>query len=512
MIKITLFNYNKFYNFLPQLKKNKQLSVVSKPIFSYMFLSPNFDRGNIFNKSLFDSFDFINDTIKKVDSVSIKKTETIREEKKETIRKEKVEEKPKIIPIVSNITVDIPEKQEKINNFISVIKDSFVKTAQILAYPVATLIDYTAEKYDEVKYKRKRKREKRAQAQQILETSIHKYQTLCNILNIQTKTPKIKSKKLSLKSIESMQKDINEKILQQSIAIDKLQETRKIYDQRLREYKALFYGDEMLPDFSCFENYNNLSLQPLQVLLADLNLEIERQNNIVNIKRAITEGAYGYNSGPAGSGSTKCYLNRISLIDYKNKSQRKYISNLNKLCESFFINSKILDNSISGFNIIVKNFFAKSSIKLKEIFNLQNDKKIKWLERIPKLGIIPKGLRVYEQNSLANCIVKDFKEITKNQVENEMHVAIREFQWQYRTIADYINRHKDKFDNDTNKYSKIMLNKLESCKEKRMKTYGSIFDIFSSGGCNVKNICNQIKTKGIISLTQKAIITFGTLF
>ncbi len=435
------------------------------------------------------------------------KTETISATMTATRQKEEViTSTPKIIKVLD-------ATKYFLQDFLYSSKKALGKTIQLPIKAYELISDITVDIKYNIQRRRSRKKYKIQQAQRSLENTLAQYKQLCSICAVQAKIPKIKSiEKLSLKSAQKLQKEIEQKVEKQVLVMNKLQETRNLFAKQLREYKKLFSSDEMLPDFSHFESYNTLSLEPLQLLLNDLNLDIKRQKNIINIKRKITEGPDGYYSGPAGNGNIECDLQHISLIDYSNRSSKKYINNLNKLCNAFFTNSKILDTGISGFNIITKNFFAKSSVKLQEIFDLQNDKKIKWLERIPKLGIIPKGLRVYEQHSLANCITKDFKNITKTVIEPKMHQTIKEYQEQYQIISDYIERHKNKFDNNTNRYSKIMLKKMKTCKEKRIKTYETVFNSFSSGGCNIKNICNRVKAKGIISLVQKAIITFGTFF
>ena len=47
---------------------------------------------------------------------------------------------------------------------------------------------------------------------------------------------------------------------------------------------------------------------------------------------------------------------------------------------------------------------------IKEIFNLHNQDR--YLERIPKLGIIQKTLRVADQHRLLNCVKEDLEEVS----------------------------------------------------------------------------------------------------
>ena len=525
MLNKIIFNKNPI-----QIIHNKsQLPIMKRPLLANMLYEPlHRNPFNITSNPFNDLFSNAIDTLKTETKTAtvITKTETktitkTAEPKTITATRTKIEtphisiaesiqetediKKPKITIFLDN-TKDILE------DIFHATKNILKKTAQLPFETYELISNATWNISHNIKRRREHKKYEKINAQRSLESMISKYQYLLGMCSMQAEIPKIKINKLSLKSATKLQKEYEQKVIEQQAVLNKLQETRNIYKKQLDSYKKLFNGDEMQPNFSHYENYITLQLESLQLLLKELSSDIERQQKIINIKKIITEGADGYNDGPGGNGSTSCRLQYLSLIDYSNKSSKKYISNLDKLCNTFFLNSKILDDGLNGFNIITKNFYAKSSVKLKEIFDLQNNKKIKWLERIPKLGIIPKGLRVYEQHSLANCIIKDFKNITKTHIDKEIHKTIKEYQEQYKLLTDYIDRHKDKFDKNTNNYSKIILKKLKNCHEKRIKTYSTIFNNFSTGGCNIKNICNQIKTKGIISLATKAIMTFGTLF
>ena len=62
------------------------------------------------------------------------------------------------------------------------------------------------------------------------------------------------------------------------------------------------------------------------------------------------------------------------------------------------------------------------------------------------------------------------------------------------------------------KYSKNLLKRITVIKDKHIDTYSKLFDIYAKGGCNISNICKNVRLQGLISLVTKTIATFATPF
>jgi hypothetical protein len=162
---------------------------------------------------------------------------------------------------------------------------------------------------------------------------------------------------------------------------------------------------------------------------------------------------------------------------------------------------------MQNFDEIIKNYFTINASKLQEIYEIENNKTIKILERVPKLGIIPKGLRVFEQWNLANCITKDFKDVTDKHVYMGIHRIAKKYDEQFKNILDFAQKHKGKFSKNNDYFIESMIEMIRHIHYDREKVYSILYDRFITGGSNIKKICQKTKVRGGASLARKAIFT-----
>ena len=146
-----------------------------------------------------------------------------------------------------------------------------------------------------------------------------------------------------------------------------------------------------------------------------------------------------------------------------------------------------------------------------KIFDLKSDSTNKLLERIPKLGIIPKILRVSEQIRLAKCVIKDFNDVSEKYVSKSMIPYIKEFENQYKTIVNYIETHSFK-SKIHNQFTKNCLEKVEEVNTERKDTSIKLLDSFSIGGSNINQTCDKVKKNGIKEVAMKAVFMIIPLF
>ena len=316
---------------------------------------------------------------------------------------------------------------------------------------------------------------------------------------------------LSIKGIKLLGEKISE--IKRSHDIKKaqtkylLKDLQKVFKRDLKKYKNSFDAEDMKPSFAKFDAFESLSYKNLKNLHNVLSYDIKRQQSINKAKELYKRGADGYNGPNGGCNGFEYLFDDITPRKEEYYECNRYKNELERLCKIYIKNSKQFEKPLNNFNKISTNYFAITSKHLQEIYDIQNDKIIKILERIPKIGIIPKALRVYEQWNLANIITKDFKAVTDKHVYNGIHPIALEYDNQYKTIVDFANNHKNKFSKNNKRFTEEMLKLIQKSHNEREKVYSKLYDRFITGGCNIKKICKKTKTKGGASLAKKAIFT-----
>ena len=193
-------------------------------------------------------------------------------------------------------------------------------------------------------------------------------------------------------------------------------------------------------------------------------------------------------------------------------NKQTYKKHLNKMYQQFLESSKEIETPILDFNQISNNFFDRAKSSIEEIFEMKKKWYFKYLEKIPKLGLVPKSIRVTGQINLTRCIMKDYKAVTEKYITNGMNPMLQKYNNQYDKIKDFIESYQNILDEADLKYSDTILAKLSQVRRKHLESYKKLFDIFTKGGCNISNICNTVRLQGLVSLITKTISTFGSPF
>ncbi len=289
----------------------------------------------------------------------------------------------------------------------------------------------------------------------------------------------------------------------------KLLQAKKQFFTKLQSYK------KFASDFAYMEPFNGWQLAnigELRSLESVLNEEINRAVMINRLKVGLTKGADSYMPD-----SWKFDFNTMRFINIKSKNIEQdddtaYRIELKRLCNIFEQNSAIVESAIITFNKLVSSFFKQSSMSIKEIFNLQKNSTNRWLERIPKLGFIPKFLRISEQIALTNCIMKDYKDISSKYVKQIILPYFREYDSQYEEIKNFVNRNKKKQSAEDKIFTDSILEKISSIKERRDRSNANNIRAFTNGGMNISNICKNVRMRGSIELITKTVSTFMPFF
>lgn len=278
---------------------------------------------------------------------------------------------------------------------------------------------------------------------------------------------------------------------------------------KLTRYKV------MASDFAYtqpFNNWKKADLNKLCQLDLTLEREIERAKMINKLKREFTKGAEFYL--PLGEKQSFQPDKLIEIVpkNIETNNSNSYRAELKRLCMIFENNSEITEPAMITFNEIVSNFFIQASKSIKEIFDLQKNQKNRWLERIPKLGLIPKVLRVSEQIALTNCIMKDYKEISSKYLQKMIIPYFKKYNSQYDKIKAFADKYIPYLSTQDKRFTVRMLKKIKDIKEKRDKTNSNIVDSYTKGGMNINNICKNIRLRGSLELATKTLSTFVSLF
>lgn len=285
---------------------------------------------------------------------------------------------------------------------------------------------------------------------------------------------------------------------------NELAEASKIYKGLLKQYKELC-GKEC--DRKFIYNWHSWDLPLLKTRTTELQEEIPYQEMVQNAVKAISQGSDG--GIPPEDKSVFDLSNLEEIVPVK---ENNYNSELKRMYKIFLKNSEKADDALFVFSKINKINAQFAAEWIKEIFALQNDKKNKMLERIPKLGLIPKALRVTEQIMLTRFISKDYEEFSEKYVNGGINPFIEKYHSQYMQIVNYINENSTQKIPQQEKLTEEITKIIDSVKQKRMQADYKLINSYASNRMNVENICKRVKTKGIIDVARKTAVTFASFF
>ncbi len=319
----------------------------------------------------------------------------------------------------------------------------------------------------------------------------------------------LSGEKFSLEQAENLIKRCDEALKLEAQRVQKLQKEITI---ELERYKKMFSPEDLVPDLSMFMP-NALKHLSSEVLLKHLNVLkacISHQDIINNLKNKYLNGAKSYISDKEAENITNMKMEDDEDLNIKNGET--YKSKLNRMCTAFLNESKSIETPILDFHNVSTKFFDRSKKNIEEIFELKDKWYYKYLEKVPKLGLVPKAMRVTGQLNLTRCIMKDYREVTDKYVKNGINPVISEYNRQFFKIKKFIEKNRGSLEYNDKKYSKNLLKKITVIRDKHIDTYSKLFDIYAKGGCNISNICKNVRFQGLASLVTKTIATFGTPF
>ena len=256
-----------------------------------------------------------------------------------------------------------------------------------------------------------------------------------------------------------------------------------------------------------FAKYQYLGGSELASLKLVLEACIKHQGAINRLKSRYCRGAENFSSGGDDTDIRSCKLQDLppELINKPNLTRKDLII----LYNIFMKNSKTIETPIKSFNSISKSFFKSTKSNMEEIFECK--KKWFWAERIPKINIIPKTIRIIGQINLTRCIMKDYREIMEKYIKNGINPTVAKYGNQYSIINNCVNTFKnDKFNNNKIQFADKLLYKMKNAKEDRVSTYARLFDAYATVGHNINNFCKNVRLKGGIGIGLKTIFTFFT--
>ena len=289
----------------------------------------------------------------------------------------------------------------------------------------------------------------------------------------------------------------------------KLYNARNDFKNKLQEYKNMFDNDDIIPDLSEFSKYRYVSLAELIKLTLVLEACIKHQEAINKLKSRYCRGASKFSSSDDDRNLGYCKLQDLppELINKPNLTRKDLII----LYNIFMKNSKTIEAPIKSFHNVSKSFFKRTKSNMEEIFEIK--KRWFWAEKIPKINIIPKAIRITGQINLTRRIMRDYREIMGKYIKNGVNITVVQYGNQYNIINNCINTFKnDNLNNDKIQFADKLLYKMQNAKADRVSTYARLFDAYAAAGYNINNFCNNVRLKGGIGLGLKALFTFFTPF
>lgn len=497
MIKpVAKFNINKVFNISSLLRHKKdvnQLPKLDKPIVAYMsgmFLEP--ERDDFTNsllgitKTFYNLYTSLTENEKCTETKTEVKTETktetiaeVKTEKKE-VTKEKIKKKEQrqttnFMPKVKYYDYEEPRIIKKTNN----IKKIFVDSKNV----VLNILHRTKKE-------------------------ITKF-----IFYVPNKIENIKRQKAHKKRME-MQKIEHQKAI--ATRQEKLEQSRARtqFIQLRKRYFSMFAADDVVPKVPEFKNYNSLNSNELKILISVITACIEHQKIINAKKNKFRIGSKNYSNDKNREELNSTLLQEIkpNLIPDNNKRRQNFKKELIRLHKIYIENSKIVEKPIGAFNNITKTFFDKTKNSLQEIYDVKKKWYYRYLEKIPKFGLIPKTVRVTGQINLTRCIMKDYRDVTDRYAKSGLAPVMKKYSQQADFIKKFVDNNRYYLEKNDIAFAEQTLQRIEDVKTQRVNTYKKLFDLFAKGGCNISNICTNIRLREGVGLLKKAAVTFLSIF
>lgn len=288
-----------------------------------------------------------------------------------------------------------------------------------------------------------------------------------------------------------------EEALTSIVNIEKLKETRKNYEDLCVRYVGLF-GQE--PEVMTISHSKIATLTELKKCIATITPIIEREEMMVSLEHEFKKGASAYLPHKFIKPFNIKELKEICLSE----GGKPYKKELAGMAQIFIENSCRVDDSMENFNQLSKNYFSEAVKSVKEIYNIKSDGSNKLLERIPKLGIIPKILRVNEQTRLTRCVISDFCDISQQYVEKGLKPYLQKYNNQYEQIQKFVEKHKmSTFLNY--RYTNRVMQKVDEIRKHRLETQIKLLNSFAANGANLSKMCKSIERSGEVEIAKKAL-------
>lgn len=241
-------------------------------------------------------------------------------------------------------------------------------------------------------------------------------------------------------------------------------------------------------------------LQLRKEVEATVTVEIEHEELIKSLEKTFRRGKESFLPNRKNKPFESADLKDI----VPEENPKSYKEELKRICRIYFDNTRIMDTNARDFFELSNNYFKSAAADLKEIYNIGSETKI--LEKIPKLGIIPKILRVGDQIRLTRCVKQDYDDITRDYVKSGFVPLVNKYNTQPDIIKEFVEQHNVKaFFNRS--FTNKCLEKVEKARKDRAALSAKMLEKYAKSGKNICNVCNKIENTGIKDVVKKAIIT-----
>ena len=263
-------------------------------------------------------------------------------------------------------------------------------------------------------------------------------------------------------------------------------------------------NEELLNFFEQYIQYYSINGKDalINASITQARAENMREKVMADIMKELKKGADYYTTPKIREHLTASLVPIAPNKNLTNISQ--YIDEIKTTYITYRENSEKINNLLDAFRELSKNYFTEAGDKLQDTLNLKKDNLYRILERIPVIGIIPKGFRIHEQYSMIKTMLQDYAAVTECYLQNGANPVMVEYSKQYDIIIDYIKTVLPKFKKQENiQLLESMIDKINTAKEKKDMVYKNLVKIFLVKGTKLTKACKQIKTKEQIELALK---------
>lgn len=204
-------------------------------------------------------------------------------------------------------------------------------------------------------------------------------------------------------------------------------------------------------------------------------------------------------------------MSKVQTENFENVDEQVVLADLRKVFLEFRdSDTALIINYLKQFSLISNKYFNQNNQDFENIRNIR-DVVIKWMERIPVVGLGAKAERVKVQQVATKNVYEDFKEYHSVVIEQGINPIIYSYIHKLNSIRNYTKLIAPYLSNSGNEFIRNLNTQLEKVAESPLKSYQQILSSIAINCESIAYRCNKIINDGDVNVAFKTLRSFLTL-